>query len=95
MEASPVRRDNQGMGDAAASTDPRLPFGLRVRALRLARDLSQEELADRCGLHPTYISGIERGRRNISLLNIYRLAAALGLPPGDLLPVAPSGERER
>jgi DNA-binding XRE family transcriptional regulator len=45
-------------------------FGLRVRSLRAAADLSQEELGFRAGMHPTYVSGIERGQRNVSLLNI-------------------------
>ncbi|MDP9374956.1 MAG: helix-turn-helix transcriptional regulator [Chloroflexota bacterium] len=72
------------MGDDA-TPDPRTLFGLRVRELRLARQLSQEELADASGLHPTYISGIERGHRNVSLLNIWRLARALDVQPAELL----------
>lgn len=53
-------------------------FGERVSALRRARGLSQQQLANKTGLHRTYISGVERGERNISLLNIHRIAAALG-----------------
>ncbi|MEE2026095.1 helix-turn-helix domain-containing protein [Alkalimonas mucilaginosa] len=53
-------------------------FGYRLRTIRLQRNLSQEELADLCGLHRTYIGSIERGERNISILNISRLAKALG-----------------
>ena len=52
-------------------------FGTHVRTLRTARGLSQEELAQKAGLHRTYIGGIERGERNISLVNIEKLAAAL------------------
>jgi len=60
-------------------------FGRTVRKLREARGLSQEAFADRCGLHRTYIGGIERGERNIGLLNILRIAAALDVEPGALL----------
>lgn len=60
-------------------------FGDRVRTLRKARGLSQEQLAERTGLHRTYIGGIERGERNVSLINIVRLANALEVSPSDLL----------
>ena len=52
-------------------------FGRRVRELRTRIDLSLEELAHRCDVHWTYLSGIERGRRNPTLINIGRLAWAL------------------
>lgn len=55
-------------------------FGERVRQLRVAAGLSQEQLADRCGLHRTYIGGVERGERNVGLLNVYAIAAALREP---------------
>jgi transcriptional regulator with XRE-family HTH domain len=54
-------------------------FGERVRKLRQASGLSQESFADKCGLDRTYISGIERGRRNVALRNIDSIAAALGV----------------
>jgi len=54
-------------------------FGKRVRELRRARALSQEELADRAGVHRTYMGGIERGERNPSLKNIAAIADALGV----------------
>ena len=60
-------------------------FGARVRALRVARGLSQEELAQNAGLHRTYVGGIERGERNISLVNIKKLAAALGVTLDSLM----------
>ena len=54
-------------------------FGARVRELRVARNLSQEELAFRAGLHRTYVGGIERGERNPALRNIAAIANALGV----------------
>ena len=59
-------------------------FGNRVRALRLAAEISQEELAMRAGLDRTYVGGVERGERNLTLVNISRLADALGVHPRDL-----------
>jgi transcriptional regulator with XRE-family HTH domain len=58
-------------------------FGDRLRAFRLKAGLSQEELADRSGLHRTYVSSVERGQRNISLATIHSLADALGIDARD------------
>lgn len=66
-------------------------FGLRVRQLRVERDLSQEQLAALAELDRTYISGIERGVRNLSLLNIERVALALEVSPADLLTLESQG----
>ena len=52
-------------------------YGQAVRKVRLEQGISQEELADRCGLHRTYISNVELGKRNISLENIERIAISL------------------
>ena len=60
-------------------------FGARVRALREAQCLSQEELAQKAGLHRTYVGGIERGERNISLVNIEKLAIALDVTVESLM----------
>jgi transcriptional regulator with XRE-family HTH domain len=60
-------------------------FGNRVRNARLAIGLSQEKLALDCGLDRTYISSVERGRRSVSLINIHKLADALGISPTELL----------
>lgn len=72
-----------GGGDSEGD-DGRLAFGQRVRALRLAAGLSQERLADKAGLHRTYVSSLERGLRNVGLDNILRLAKALEVSPTDL-----------
>lgn len=60
-------------------------FGAQVRQLRKALGLSQEDLAELTDLHRTYIGGIERGERNVALINIVRLAKALNVSPSDLL----------
>lgn len=60
-------------------------FGSRVRAERERLGVSQEELADRAGMHRTYLGGVERGERNLGLLNVLRIARALGLAPSVLL----------
>lgn len=60
-------------------------FGARVRMERERLGVSQEELADRAGVHRTYIGGVERGERNVGLLNLLRIARALGVPPATLL----------
>ena len=60
-------------------------FGERVRARRQELGLTQEQLAEACGLHWTFIGQVERGRRNISLHNILKIAAGLQLDPGELV----------
>ena len=66
-------------------TDPRKRLGLNVRQRRLELELSQEKLTDLAGLHRTYIGAIERGERNVSLLNIVAVARALDVLPSQLL----------
>ncbi|MBQ9068872.1 MAG: helix-turn-helix transcriptional regulator [Eggerthellaceae bacterium] len=56
-----------------------------LKRLRSSARISQEELADRAGLHRTYISSVERGERNITLENIFHSAAGLGVDPRELL----------
>lgn len=60
-------------------------FGGHLRTLRISRGLSQEKLALLADLDRTYISGVERGQRNISLINLGRIARALNLPLYKLL----------
>ena len=67
------------------STDPRVLFGLRLAEIRKAKGLSQERLALESGVARSYLSDVERGTRNIALLNIYRLAETLGVEPSLLL----------
>lgn len=59
-------------------------FGNNVRKFRLKRNLSQEKLAELSDLHRTYIGGIERGERNLSLKNIYKIAEALNIKVSEL-----------
>ncbi len=59
-------------------------FGNRLRALRIERGYSQEAFAEICDLDRTYISGIERGLRNVSLRNIEVLSKALRIPVSEL-----------
>ncbi len=67
-------------------SDVLVQFGKRLRAARQRNGISQERLAELAGLHRTYVSSVERGERNISLLNIERLATALGVAMSDLMP---------
>lgn len=61
-----------------------IEFGLNLKQLRISRGLSQEQLGLIAELDRTYISGIERGVRNVSLNNIFRIAKALGVPAASL-----------
>ena len=60
-------------------------FAFRLREMRMAKGLSQEARADEAGLHRTYVGSVERGERNISLVNVERLAKELGLSVCELL----------
>lgn len=65
-------------------SDIKVQFGKRLRELRGAEGLSQESLAHAAGLDRTYISSVERGKRNISIENVERLASALNITVKDL-----------
>lgn len=69
--------------------NPKEILGHNVRRIRTQAGLSQEELGYRAKLHRTYISSIERGERNVSVENIFAIAEALKVPPGDLLDLNP------
>jgi len=60
-------------------------IGNRIRELRNEADLSQEKLAFECELDRTYIGSVERGERNISVINLRKIAKALQYKPADLL----------
>lgn len=67
-------------------TPIRKAFGLKVRMRRFELGITQEELAERAGLHPTYVGSVERGERNIALENIIALSGALNCSSKDLMP---------
>ena len=66
-------------------------FGMAVRAEREKAKISQEEMAFRAGLHRTYVGGVERGERNVGLINLIRIARALHVSPSHLLRDIASG----
>jgi len=70
-----------------------MQFGGRIRELRRARGLSQEQLAERAGLHRNYVGGIERGERNVAIVGIAKLAAGLDTTLAELF--APFTRRTR
>lgn len=67
------------------ATDPRIAFGKRLRRVRLRRGLSQEKLAELATLHRNYVGIIERGQVNVSLVNVVKLARALGVTTAELV----------
>ncbi len=71
--------------DRVPVLDPRVVFGRRLREFRLERGHSQEKLTELADLHRNYVGGVERGERNIALLNIVSLARALKVRPIKLL----------
>lgn len=74
------------MGQDGAKRSPAtVVFGQRVRARRVELGLSQEALAQLAGLHRTYVGSLERGERNVALINILRLGRALDMDAGTLI----------
>lgn len=67
-------------------SDIEIYFGQAVKKHRARLKLSQEALAHLAGIHRTYLSDVERGARNVSLRNVAKIAAALGVSPSSLMP---------
>ena len=67
------------MPDVAQPEEVLAAFGRAVRKVRLERGMSQEGLAEAAGIHPRYVSDVERGRRNVGMVNVERLARALAV----------------
>jgi len=68
------------------SRDIKALFGAKVRQVRLSKNLTQEQLAEKAKLHPTYIGRIERGKQNPSLTNIYKLYTTLKVSINQIFP---------
>jgi transcriptional regulator with XRE-family HTH domain len=79
------------MGKRRATPDVRERFGFAVKLRREALGLTQEDLAEKAGIHRTYLSDVERGTRNLSLVNIERLAAALAVTMSELFAAVEGG----
>lgn len=71
--------------DSDLKLNPLVQFGQRLVQLRKQRGWSQEQLALECGMARSYLGGVERGKRNIALLNICKLADALSVSPAEML----------
>lgn len=76
-------------------SDVAVRFGKRLREVREEAGISQEKLAELSTLHRTYVSSVERGKRNISIENIERLALALGVSMRDLMPADPTPAKKK
>ena len=72
------------MGKKKGRADIRERFGFAVKTRREALGLTQEDLAEKARIHRTYLSDVERGTRNLALVNIERLAAALAMSMAEL-----------
>jgi transcriptional regulator with XRE-family HTH domain len=70
-------------------------LGKNIRERRTTLGMSQEQLAAKCGLHRTYVGGVERGERNISVLNLSRLAGVLRVETSELLMLSKADYREK
>lgn len=79
------RQDSRVPTKSAKNLRARRALGTAIKRLRGQKGLSQEALASACGLHRTYVGGIERGERNVSIDNIERISIALGCTVAELL----------
>lgn len=88
----PAEDKQQALDEPTAEERDRVQvvFGAALRKLRQAQGLTLERLAEQAELHTNYVGSVERGERNISLFNIWRLALALNLPPAELMQELPT-----
>lgn len=88
----PAEDKQQALDEQTAEERDRLQvtFGAALRDRRLQQGLTIEKLAEAAELHTNYVGSVERGRRNISLFNIWRLALALNLPAMELMQELPT-----
>ena len=70
-------------------------FGKYLRELRIEKLRTTEQVAEAAGVHPNYLSSVERGERNLGLFNIWRIAQALNVPASELLVALPIGKKSR
>ena len=82
--SSPVYLEDANQNDGEMPTDPRIPFGLRVRKLRQQKGLTLEKVSELSGLHATYLGEVERGIRNPALVSIVKIARGLNVTPARL-----------
>jgi transcriptional regulator with XRE-family HTH domain len=75
--------------------DMRKLVGANLARIRQEKGLTQEQLAERSGFSQQYLSGLERGRRNPTIVTVYEVAQALGVRPADLLDETPIGDQRR
>ncbi len=78
------KNEDQGLHDQQHAAIMK-KFGKRVKLIRKKRDISQSQLAEKCEIHYTYLSSLERGHRNVSLVIIHKLCRALNCSPNDLI----------
>jgi transcriptional regulator with XRE-family HTH domain len=76
-------------------SDVQKRFGERLRGIRSGKGISQEALAELAGLHRTYVSSVERGERNVTIVTVERLADALGVPMVELIPADSEAPKKR
>ncbi|HEV2323756.1 MAG TPA: helix-turn-helix transcriptional regulator [Terracidiphilus sp.] len=74
------------MAKPISPEEVRKRFGERIREIRRKKGVSQEDLALACDVDRAFLGGVERGERNISLLNIYKIARGLKVPARELMP---------
>jgi transcriptional regulator with XRE-family HTH domain len=79
------RRKNSGMVNQTQTCDAQRLFATNMRRIRKEKGLTQERVAEAAGLHPNYISSVERAERNISICNIERIAIALDVSMAELV----------